>query len=181
MLKAIAAAFLVAGLGAVAGAQTEAEEDFQALSDGWHLHPSMCLLHHQDESEWVLGLRYSDMTIDFDVSSRSLRGLEHGGTVELELVLDGASRPVAEAHSFVLEDGWQGYSFWEGAEMFDQLKGAGSLELRRQGQVLARVDLTGVAAAMEASKACYVANFGAGPGDEDMNMTGDYSTDMNAM
>ena len=181
MLKAIAAAFLVAGLGAVASAQSEGEEDFQALSNGWHLHPSMCLLHHQDESEWVLGLRYSDLTVDFDVSSQSLRGLEHGGTVELELVLDGVSRPIAEAHTFVLEGGWQGYSFWEGAEMLDPLRGAGSLELRRQGRVLAQVDLTGVAAAIEASKACYVTTFGGGIDDESMNMTGDYSTDLNVM
>jgi hypothetical protein len=165
----------------VASAQSEGEEDFQALSNGWHMHPSMCLLHHQDESEWVLGLRYSDLTIDFDVSSQSLRGLEHGGTVELELVLDGVSRPIAEAHTFVLDDGWQGYSFWEGAEMLDQLRGAGSLELRRQGGVLARVDMTGATSALEASKACYVATFGGVPGDESMNMTDDYSTDENVM
>ena len=65
--------------------------------------------------------------------------------------------------------------------MFDRLRDVRSLEARRQGRVLAQVDMAGVAAAIEASKACYVANFGGGLGDESMNMADDYSTDLNVM
>jgi len=174
MLKAIAASIVMAGLGAAAAAQAGGNEDQVDFTDGWHMHPSTCQVHHQDEGEWILGIRYSDMTIDFDVSSQSASGLEHGGRVELELVFDDASRPLADAATFNPGDGWQGYSFYQEPEMFTTLRDAGRMELRRAGRVLFQLDLAGIAPAIEASKTCWDA-FAAAP------MDGDNSIYENAM
>ena len=174
MLKAIAVSIVIAGLGAAAGAQAGGDGDQVDFSDGWHMHPSTCMVHHQDESEWILGLRHTGMSIDFDVSSQSLSGLEHGGRVELERVLDGASRPIADAGTFNPGDGWQGYIFSEDAEMFTTWRDAHKLELRRGSRVLFQLDLAGIAPAIEASQACY-SSLVYGP------MDGDNSIEENAM
>lgn len=178
MLKAIAASLALAGLAAAAAAQAGGDEDQVDFSDGWHMHPTTCLVHHQDEGEWVFGLRYSDVVIDFDISSRSASGLEHGGRADLELILDGASLPLDDPFTFSPGDGWQGYSFFQGSEMFATLRDADMLEVRRGGRTLFRLDLAGIAPAIEASKACHDAMDNP---DGDNSMDGDMSIDENAM
>lgn len=172
MIKAIAATGLaLAGLGAIAVAQTGDGEDFEALPGGWHMHPSTCTVHHE-EGERFVSLFYAGMTADFEIASPELTALARRGDTGLEFGVDGSWRPIPFLHAFEYLDGRWGYRIGMDLDILDTMRAGRRLQLRSRGRTIFDFDLADVAAAIDATTNCYMAS-----GD----MAGDSAWDGNAI
>ncbi len=158
MIKAIAAAGLaLAGLGAIGFAQTGDGDDFEALPGGWHMHPSICTVHHE-EGERMVSLYYGGMTADFEIASPELGALARRGEAALELGVDGRWRAIPFANAFEYVDGRRGYNFGLETDVFDEMRAGRRLQLRSRGRTIFDFDLADVAAAIDATTNCYMAS-----------------------